>query len=330
MAPGPSADEWVLSGPAGEAAAPGVWRRCANFHSAACCNWLVRAEDAHVFCHSCRLTRTIPDLSRPESAARWEKLEAAKRRLAAQLLELKLPVVSRADDPQHGVAFDFLETLPGGPRILTSHADGLITINAEEADDAIREKMRAEMREPYRTLLGHFRHEIGHYYWDRLVEGTPWLEKFRHVFGDERADYAAALEQNYHSGPPPDWAMRHVSAYASVHPWEDWAETWAHYLHIVDTINTALGYGLGGNDVDFNSEPFAQDALYDPSHAQSGPFLALINSWVELTAVLNELTRSMGQRDLYPFVLSKAAVAKLHFVHLVVSEAGEKAAAAER
>jgi hypothetical protein len=44
-----------------------------------------------------------------------------------------------------------------------------------------------------------------------------------------------------------------------------------------------------------------------------------MNAWVELTAVMNELSRSMGQRDLYPFVLSPMAVTKMHFVHLVIT-----------
>ncbi|HAB17460.1 MAG TPA: hypothetical protein DCE44_13540, partial [Verrucomicrobiales bacterium] len=190
----------------------------------------------------------------------------------------------------------------------------------EEADDAAREKVRAEMHEPYRTLLGHFRHEVGHYYWDRLIAGTKWLKPFQGVFGDEQLDYQTALRRNYEGGPPGDWPQRHVSSYASVHPWEDWAETWAHYLHMLDSLNTALGFGLEADDLEFDAEPFRADSLFDPQATDAERFLALLNSWVELTAVLNELSRSMGQPDLYPFVLSKPAVKKLHFVHTVVRD----------
>ncbi|HMO64235.1 MAG TPA: putative zinc-binding metallopeptidase [Verrucomicrobiota bacterium] len=318
---------WRLHDGAGE------HRRCTNFDLAAGCNWLIPADDPQPLCRACRLNRTIPNLGDPEHGREdgelWQRLEAAKRRLVASLLALGLPVQSReTEDPGHGLAFDFLRSPKEGPRVLTGHADGLITINVEEADDAVREKIRVGLREPYRTLLGHFRHEVGHYYWDRLVAGTPWLEPFREVFGDERADYAAALKRNYEQGPAPDWSQRHVSAYASVHPWEDWAETWAHYLHIVDSLQTALNFGFGGDTVEFSIEPFGRDALYQPDHPGATRFLELLNSWIELVAVLNELNRSLGKPDPYPFVLSKPAVRKLHFIHLLVME--NRAAGADR
>ena len=125
--------------------------------------------------------------------------------------------------------------------MVTGHADGVITLDLAESDDVHRERRRAELGEPYRTLLGHFRHEIGHYYWPILVERAGALERCRALFGDERADYGEALERHYADGPPADWAERHVSAYATMHPWEDWAETFAHYLHIRDTLQTAGG-----------------------------------------------------------------------------------------
>jgi hypothetical protein len=319
--PGPVAGEWWLAAKPGEdipAVAP-VWRRCANFDTPAGCNWMVPAADPAVFCPACRLNRIIPDLSVPENAARWHKIEAAKRRLVAQLLELGLPVISKPENPWQGLAFDFLATPPGLPRVLTGHLEGVITLNIEEADDIVREQIRSAMNEPNRTLLGHLRHEVAHHYWDQLIARAGWLEPFRLVFGDERADYAAALNRNYACPPPPDWPLRHVTAYASVHPWEDWAETWAHYLQIVDTLATAVGFGLGAADVDFEAAPFTRNVLHDPGHPGAEAFLAMINAWVELTAVLNELSRSLGQRDLCPSVLSTTAVAKLHFVHLVVS-----------
>jgi hypothetical protein len=200
--------------------------------------------------------------------------------------------------------------------VVTGHAQGLITLNLEEADDARREALRLALREPYRTLLGHLRHEIGHYYWDRLVAGTRWHEPFRARFGDERDAYAAALQRHYDHGPPPAWAGRFISAYAASHPWEDWAETFAHYLHLLDTVDTALSFGLTPDDIALPIEPFGPDALDHPDDAAR--FLRLVNGWLELTAVVNELARSMGQPDVYPFVLSRTAVAKLHLVHRVV------------
>ena len=263
LTPAPQPDTWQIDGQEGENA---FFKQCENFDSPAGCNWLVPADDKEPLCRSCRLNRTIPDLNDPDNCQWWLKIENAKRRLVAQLLNLGLPVASKvSEDPEHGVMFDFLRSPKGGPRVLTGHASGLITLNVEEADDSIREKTRHQMREPYRTLLGHFRHEIGHYYWDRLVADTPWLEKFRALFGDDRQDYAAALKRNYEQGPPANWADQHISSYASVHPWEDWAETWAHYLHVVDSLDTALRFGLHGEDVEQAVEPFTVADLYDPS-----------------------------------------------------------------
>jgi hypothetical protein len=304
-------------------ASPDVYRRCENFHSAAGCNWLVPEDDPAPLCVACRLNRTIPDLSREDNALLWQRIESAKRRLVSSLVALRLPVRSRvSEDPDQGLAFDFLRAEPDGPPVLTGHAQGIITLNVEEADDAYRERVRTAMREPYRTLLGHLRHEVGHYYWDRLVAGTGWLEGFRTLFGDERADYAAALQRHYDRGPAPDWAHHHVSAYASTHPWEDWAETWAHYLHMVDTLDTALSFGLEADDLEISYEAFGPDSLYRPDDPGATRFLSFVNAWTELTGVLNELSRSMGQHDFYPFVLPHEAVAKLQFVHIVVSDAG--------
>jgi hypothetical protein len=177
------------------------------------------------------------------------------------------------------------------------------------------------LHEPYRTLLGHFRHEVGHYYWDRLVEGSCWQEPFRELFGDERADYAAALRANYEVGPRPDWALFHVSGYASSHPWEDWAETWAQYLHMVDIVDTALSFGLDTAHVEIETEPFDAAALWRPDWPDATDFLHFFNTWVQLTHMLNEMSRSMGQPDFYPFVLPRAAVAKLQLIHMVVGDA---------
>jgi hypothetical protein len=309
-----------------------TYRRCANLMTPAACSWMVPAARdgeqlpadtqglAPGYCLACSVTRTIPDLSVESNGELWRKLETAKRRLISQLLALGLPVVSRHADPVHGLTFDFLSNMPGGPHVMTGHQHGVITLNAEEAEDAVRERIRAEMREPYRTLLGHFRHEIGHYYWDLLVLPTPWIDDFRALFGDDRADYAAALQTHYEQGPPPDWADRFVSSYASTHPWEDWAETWAHYLHMADTADTAMSFGVDATNVELTSDLFTLDDLWQPEDPDAGKFLDFINGWVLLTNVLNELSRSMGQPDYYPFVLPRVAVGKLQFIHRVITQ----------
>ena len=306
---------------------PGLqYRRCANFLTAAGCNWMrpmsadVMDGDVSRYCLSCSLTRTIPDLSLPGGGERWRKLEQAKRRLISQLLALGLPVVTRHVDPLYGLAFDFLGNMPGRPHVLTGHEDGVITLNAEEAEDAVRERIRAQMREPYRTLVGHFRHEIGHYYWSLLVYPTGWLDGYRQLFGDERVDYASALRQHYDNGPRPDWAIRYVTSYASSHPWEDWAETWAHYLHMADTADTALSFGVDAQNVELASDLFELTDLWAPDHPDAVKFLDFLNGWVRLTNVLNELSRSMGQPDYYPFVLPRATVGKLQFIHQIISD----------
>jgi hypothetical protein len=294
---------------------------CANLHRAAC-NWLVPEHEAMAqggLCRACRLNRTLPDLSVPDNARAWATIEAAKRRLVSQLLVLGLPVRSRlSEDPYQGIMFDFLQPVNGLP-VQTGHLHGLVTLNVHEADDARREALRYALHEPYRTLLGHLRHEVGHYYWDRLVAGTGWLTPFRNRFGDERQDYAEALQRHYQFGPAPDWANHCISAYASTHPWEDWAESFAHYLHMIDTVDTALSYGLSADDVEMSAQPFTTTALDTTDDAPR--FLRLVNGWLQLTAVLNELSQSMGQPAFYPFVLHASAVAKLHLVHRVISSA---------
>jgi len=320
LQPGPRPGTWQPHG-TDDPAAP-AYRRCGNFDSPAACNWLVEdREGGPVLCEACRLNRTIPDLSVVENHVLWRRMEKAKRRLVSQLMGLGLPVRSKVgEDPAHGLAYDFLRSLPGQPRVMTGHDDGIITINLEEADDAVRERARTEMGEPYRTLLGHFRHEVGHYYWDRLVAGTPWLGPYRELFGDERADYNEALQTHYRQGPPVGWPQRFVSAYASTHPWEDWAETWAHYLHIRDTLDTALSYGIQAHQIDLEAEPFDLDDLWRPDEPNGPKFLRLLQSWIEITGVMNEMSHAMGQHDFYPFILPRPAVAKLHFIHCLVSE----------
>ncbi|AXA54816.1 zinc-binding metallopeptidase family protein [Pseudomonas thivervalensis] len=321
LQPGEQSDTWTLD------ADPqaGLFRRCANLDTPAACNWLLPDNGRDTLCIACSLNRTIPDLSIPENPERWRKVETAKRRLVAQLITFGLPVIPKTVDENIGLAFDFIGVDPDGKPPMTGHASGLITLDIKEADDAHREYVRQQMREPYRTLLGHFRHEVGHYYWDRLIANSHWLEAFRELFGDERASYADALERHYQQGAPLDWQTRYVSAYATMHPWEDWAETWAHYLHMMDAVDTALGFGMSAREMDFDYQPFPPETLYDAEHAGGAAFLSFVNAWIELAGMLNELSRSMGQPDFYPFVVPAAVITKLHFIHLVIQEEGGRA-----
>lgn len=282
-----------------------LYRKCLNYEMQGVCNWMVPAWEESSLCQACRLNRVIPDLSVPENHKNWSEVERAKRRLIYSLNRLGLPVLSKWDDTERGLAFDIMQERPG-ERVLTGHAEGLITLNLLEADAIEREKMRVEMNERYRTLLGHFRHEVGHYYWELLVRNTGFVAGFRELFGDERASYQEALERHYAAGPPAGFEETHISAYAMAHPWEDWAETWAHYLHIVDTLETAHHFGFT-SQLPREDEPLAE-----------WTFDALLAEWIELTVALNALNRSMGLPDAYPFAITSRIAQKLRFVHDVV------------
>ncbi|WP_186143901.1 zinc-binding metallopeptidase family protein [Burkholderia gladioli] len=296
-----------------------LYRPCHNYSVENVCNWMVPADSPASYCESCALTETIPDLSNPDNRPLWYRTEAAKRRLVYTLTMLGLPVESRLLAPERGMSFAFKAATESEP-VMTGHANGLITLNLAEADDAERERVRAAMHEPYRTLVGHFRHEIGHYYFDRLIVGSAWQEAFRERFGDERADYQAALDAHYQNGAPAGWEDSYISEYASMHPWEDWAETWAHYLHMVDTLDTANACGLV-LDPDDESLPH----LDNQTSVDEASFGNLMRRWFPLTYALNSLNRSMGVADAYPFALSPAVVAKLRFVHRVISATREAA-----
>jgi len=300
-------------------AGQGRYWRCGNQIDHGACNWAVpESESPQRFCRACRLNQVIPNLADPKLKQAWIKLEKNKRRLMYTLLELGLPLESRTEDPERGLAFAFKQDQPGEEPVYIGHERGLITINVAEADSPFREKARLELGESYRTLLGHFRHEIGHYYWSRLVDESPHLEPFRELFGDERVSYEEALKAHYQNGAPTDWPSRFVSSYASMHPWEDWAESWAHYLHIVDTLDTARSFGLALRP---------QAGLGDRHKLEAGmrrldfdDFDDLLAAWVPLTVALNSLNRSMGLPDSYPFALSEAAIRKIRFVHDVVEK----------
>ena len=286
------------------------YRMCANRVNHQACNFMIPEDDPNPLCVSCRQTQIQPDLNLPDNLLRWQKIETAKRRLYYTLAKLGVP----PNAPEWWPNYQFMADVPGEPPVLTGHANGIITLNTAEADDDERARRRVALHEPYRTLLGHLRHESGHFYWDRMVRDGGELESFRALFGDEQQDYQQAL-QNYYQSPPDfaHWSSAYVSAYACAHPWEDWAETWAHYLHIVDSLETAASYQvqlqineLVGPNVVQVLDPFAPDA---PS------FEDLIQCWIPLTLMLNSLNRSLGQLDAYPFALSAGAIEKLAYVH---------------
>jgi hypothetical protein len=295
-------------------------RFCANAQYEAC-NWLVPAGSEEPFCRACRHNRTVPDLTDPANLHAWQRWQGALHRLSYTLRRLGLPLANRVDDPEHGLAFDVLADTPGGPKVMTGHDEGIITLALSEADDAERERRRTAMGEPYRTLLGHVRHETGHHYWNVLVRDAGRLEECRAVFGDDSQDYGEALKRHYAEGAPADWQDAYVSAYATAHPWEDFAETWAHYLHIVDTLEMAAAFGLRlrprlpqaeataamvlAANIDF--DPYGQVSIED-----------MIEAWLPLTYAANSLNRCMGAPDLYPFVLSAPAIAKLGSIHRLV------------
>ena len=289
------------------------YRLCQNAIEHALCTWAVPIDEGQIFCRACRLNETIPDLSQAEAKEAWASLERAKRWLLCNLFSLGLPITERLSP--HGLRFSFKADNPG-EQVFTGQSNGLITINIAEANDPFREKIRQQLGETYRTLLGHFRHEIGHYYWDQLIKDSPRLGAYRALFGDERASYDEARDRHYKKGAPGDWPARYVSAYATMHPWEDWAETWAHYLHIVDTLESARQHKLvmeEEREKDRASQ--VQAAAIDFSD-----FEALISTWLPFTIALNSLNRSMGLSDAYPFVLSQKAIDKLRYVHAVIQE----------
>lgn len=289
-------------------------RYCSNAGHGVC-NWLTRPDDP--FCDACDLNRTIPNLSETENALAWGDIERAKKRLVYSLLSFGLPL-DGSSVGKGKLTFDFMR------ETTTGHLNGVITINLAEADAVERERQRLQFAEPYRTLLGHMRHESGHFYWMLLIEAAGKHEQFRAVFGDERQDYMSSLANHQASGPPPDWQERHVSAYASSHPWEDWAETWAHYMHMVDVLESAEAEGVEPRAQGIITGAFWPFKLPDVYRAEG--FDALMERWIPLTLALNLLNRSMGHPDFYPFVVSRGVRNKLAFVHDVIRAHGRPVA----
>jgi len=281
------------------------YRRCGNHEYYGNCNWLLGAEDEGALCPSCRLNEVIPALDQPDNLKLWTRMEQAKRRLLYSLFKLRLPISGQGE--QSGLRFRFMEDRQRNPSVFenfvaTAHLDGTITINIAEADDALRHAAREQMHERYRTVLGHLRHEIGHFFFPRLANTPERIEECRELFGDERADYDSALRSYYHNGPAADWPERFVSAYASAHPSEDFAETFAHFLHIEDALETARDAGMA-----LGAEVRDGDWLSD---------------WIGLAITLNELLRGLGSDDPYPFVLTEPVKRKLQFMNRLVRRPG--------
>jgi hypothetical protein len=282
------------------------YRYCENFEALVPCNWLLADDEQGTTCRSCRLTTRTAELSDDRLRLLWARAEAAKRYLLHTLNRLGLPLHSPAADGPV-LAFALLASDPKEPenQIITGHANGLITIDLQEADDATRERVRVEMEERYRTLLGHFRHEVGHFYFLLFIAGTHWEEPFRALFGDERTDYSATLAAYYRDGAPADWAQRHISAYASAHPLEDFAECFAHYLHLTDALETGEAFGLL--------------PMLPPLGARGG-FEARLRAFMELSVAMNALNRGLGLNDPYPFVMPAPVRAKLRLVDEILHE----------
>lgn len=280
--------------------------RCLN--SAWGCNWMVPADSGQVWCRSCRLTRGRPDEGRSDAIEAWMRAEAAKRRLVHQLDELALPIETASPSMPDGLVFD-LVFLPGEGGI-TGHIDGVVTLDLAETDDAHRDHQRRLLGEPYRTVIGHLRHEIGHYFWDRLVGRSSELDVFRQLFGDERADYTDAIDR-YYERAGDDWdRSRFVTTYAASHPLEDWAETFAHYLHIIDATDTAAAHGL---------VPDRGEGIPVIENVTTLRLVDILDAWRPVNGAVNAIAESLGSPAVYPFDPDGVVVDKLTFVHRQVS-----------
>ncbi len=311
------------------------YQKCANFAQHHACNGMVEVGENNAgcdtLCLACRFNQVIPDLAIKGHLPLWQKMEIAKRRALFTVKSLGLPLVPKTENPAAGLAFQFLvdsdvsdhfaTPLPDQEPVLTGHANGVITINLAEADEVSRSAVKLSMGERYRTLLGHFRHELGHYYFDVLVAGDEALtQECKTFFGDHTEDYQAALNTHYEQGAPANWNENYISAYATMHPSEDWAETWSHYLHIIDTLETAKAHGLallphkraGVEAIAGLNLPQADTS--DPDQE----FEELLKTWMQFSVAMNAINRSMGVQDAYPFVLTQPVRQKLAFVHKVV------------
>ncbi len=289
-------------------------RLCANRANAACCNWLVGKNQSSALCQSCQLTSVYPPQETEAGKLAWKLSEQAKRRWLFTILKMGLPARPKLEDQAGGITFHILQPGADKTSVLTGHNDGLITINAAESDPVERVARRSAMEEPYRTLLGHFRHESGHYYWQVLVKpDAARLASCRKLFGDDRLDYAESLDKNYRDGPPAEWEKSFISAYASSHPWEDFAETWAHYMHMIDALELAQSWGL-----QLPNYPAAEIIAFANQASPETGFAALLKRWLPLSLFANSLNRTLGHEDAYPFAPSSLVIDKLAWIHQLI------------
>ena len=321
-----------------KAEAPEVfYKKCDNNAQYHVCNGMVNldtfipvADKDEVLCFSCRFNETVPDLSIIGHIPLWKKMETAKRRALYTLKSLSLPLNTIIQEPESGLSFDFItdrnvsdhfvSPIIGQDVVFTGHDCGHITINLAEADDVARSQAKIAMGERYRTLLGHFRHELGHYYFDQLIANSPKKHALcKQYFGDDELDYQQALDTHYKQGAPANWHETFISEYATMHPYEDWAETWAHYMHIIDTLETAKNFSITGSTTGNEFELDEADELRLPQSAyyfnSQTSIDAILDTWMEFSIILNSLNRSMGLADAYPFVLTQAVRTKLSFIH---------------
>ncbi|MBH03210.1 MAG: hypothetical protein CMP08_03670 [Xanthomonadales bacterium] len=271
---------------------------CANRERIGC-NWIAPEEGA--FCRACAMTALAPDPSLDNAISDWAATELAKRWVIDNLGRWQW---FRPEDPGTRPTFHMLAEANDEPAPM-GHGGGVVTISVSEADPVVRTKRRQALGEPYRTMIGHMRHEIAHMLWWRLALRQDFLDAFRDVFGDERDDYVEALGRHYQNGPPADWASRFISTYASAHPHEDWAETASHLLHLTDITDSFVASGL--------SSPHLPHAQWNP-YAEVDT-ARLIRVGAAIAAGINHVNRSMGHADLYPFMLSEPVNRKLAFVH---------------
>ena len=275
---------------------------CRNFEPHGVCNRLISAKapattnEKHVgLCDFCKLTTVIPDLAIAGNAEKWRRLEKAKQRVLYALDTLGFPFRDDANSPFPAVRFEF--KADGVEPVSTGHNNGCIVINIEEADSVKRELSRVQLGEPQRTLVGHFRHEMGHYFWSRLVNpNNQLLKQFRELYGDELSlEYGQAIDAYYRNGPAGVWQTNYVSAYATMHPWEDFAETFATYVDMCSVLNTANHFGTA-------------DVVFDDLDT-------MVESYSKIGVMANEFNRDMGLLDLVPEVFTSPVIEKLRFVH---------------
>jgi hypothetical protein len=314
------------------------YKKCDNNAEYQACNGMVNMDtfvavpnNDEVLCFACRFNETIPDLSIIEHIPLWKKVEIAKRRAIYTLKALSLPLDNILQNPESGLSFDFiadsnvndnfLSKLENQEAVYTGHDNGHITINLAEANEVARSSTKLAMGEKYRTLLGHFRHELGHYYFEKLILVSPEKHELcKKYFGDDELDYAEELEKYYESGAPENWDNDFISEYATMHPYEDWAETWAHYMHIIDTLETAKNFNitgsLNGHTVD-NELNLPQNSYLFSSQTSIN---TILDTWMDFAIILNSLNRSMGMNDAYPFVLTQSVRTKLSFIHHAIHD----------